>query len=145
VDNMSDIVWLVNPKPKSMNDLFIRLKEIYYPILLQQGTRFIVEIPESFVETKLTMDERQNIYLIFKEAINNSIKYSKALNIYFTAEYEDRSAVISLKDDGVGFDVSLEAGNGIPNMKKRAVNIKASIEILSTRGKGTSVTLMVKL
>jgi ligand-binding sensor domain-containing protein/two-component sensor histidine kinase len=145
VDSMSDIVWLVSPKPKSMYDLFIRLKEIYNPILSQRGVKLIVDIPGSFMHLDLSMEQRQNIYLIFKEAINNSIKYSCAKNITFTAQREENYINISLKDDGKGFDSSAGKGNGLPNMKKRAAAINASVDIISETGRGTLVALNVKL
>jgi ligand-binding sensor domain-containing protein/two-component sensor histidine kinase len=145
IDNMSDIVWLVNPRPRSMYDLLVRLKEIYYPVLSGKGIKFNFDIPDTFMNIKLGMDERQNIYLIFKEALNNSIKYSGAGHISLAAEPEDESIIITLKDDGKGFNPEIIKGNGITNMRSRSAELKGDLQIISSGGSGTSVSIKVKL
>jgi signal transduction histidine kinase len=91
------------------------------------------------------MDERQNIYLIFKEALNNSIKYSGAGHISLAAEPEDESIIITLKDDGKGFNPEIIKGNGITNMRSRSAELKGDLQIISSGGSGTSVSIKVKL
>ncbi|HVO74290.1 MAG TPA: triple tyrosine motif-containing protein, partial [Ignavibacteriaceae bacterium] len=141
VDNMSDIVWLVNPKQNTLYDLMLRLKDIYSPIINSRGTIFKVEISDSIKDFKMDVEKRQNIYLIFKEGINNSIKYSKAKNILLKLETAEDSVKIILKDDGCGFDIDFVKGNGLINMKRRAENLKADFAIHTSQGKGTSIVL----
>jgi len=141
IDNMSDIVWLVNPKPNTLFDLILRLKDIYSPILSSLGINFKVDISDSIKYLNLDLEKRQNIYLIFKEAINNSIKYSNAKNILLNLETADYTYKIILKDDGCGFDTNSGKGNGLINMKRRARNIGAELSIQSNPGRGTRIAL----
>jgi ligand-binding sensor domain-containing protein/two-component sensor histidine kinase len=144
IDNMSDIVWLVNPKANTLYDLILRLKDIYSPILNSLGVNFKVDISDSIKDRNIQVEKRQNIYLIFKEGINNSIKYSRAKNISLNLELVDDSYRIILKDDGCGFEISSVRGNGLINMKRRAENIGADFSIQSIPGKGTIVILKVE-
>lgn len=145
IDSMSDIVWLVNPKPNTLYDLVLRLKDIYSPILYSLGISFKAEISEALADFKISMDKRQNIYLIFKEAINNSIKYSNSKEIKFLIDIESSNYQIILKDNGCGFDsTNFKPGNGLINMRKRAKSIKAEITIDSAPGKGTEISLKGK-
>jgi len=144
IDNMSDIVWLVNPKANTLYDLILRLKDNYSPILNSLGVNFKVDISDSIKDINIHVEKRQNIYLIFKEAINNSIKYSNAKHISLNLEPVDDSYRIILKDDGCGFEMNARKGNGLINMKRRAENISAVLSIQSIPEKGTTIILKLK-
>jgi hypothetical protein len=140
IDKMSDIVWLVNPKRDSLYDLIIRLKDNYSEILSYLEIDFRSENLSSLKNISLPMDQRQQIYLLFKEAINNSIKYSHCTQITLNAFVNRHKLEITLKDNGVGFDYeNVKKGNGLDNMSERARKIKSSLTIFSEPGKGTIV------
>jgi signal transduction histidine kinase len=85
-------------------------------------------------------------YRIAQEAINNSIKHSKArkLLIYYST-YPDK-VVVRIVDDGVGFDMAeLAAGMGLNNMRERAASVGASVELASSVGEGTTILLQTRL
>ena len=71
VDSMSDIVWFVNPNRDSLHDLIKRLKDSYSDLLSEIGISFGTNNIDNIIDFKMPMDVRQNLYLIFKEAINN--------------------------------------------------------------------------
>ena len=86
------------------------------------------------------MEYRQNLFLIFKEAMNNSLKYSGAAEISLNVELSGRRLVMQLVDDGKGFDTDqAQDGNGLGNMKERAARIGGVLGIESTPGDGTSI------
>jgi len=100
----------------------------------------------------LDMYERKNIYLIFKEAINNAAKYSVCKNVWIEFSKKSRLLEMKITDDGKGFtvgDVSMLSkkggGNGLVNMKKRADDLKGELKIISEEGKGTEVLLKMRL
>ena len=129
VDSMSDIVWVVNPKKDTLYDLIARLKDSYSDFLESIGIRFKTSDLEKLENIKLPMDFKQNLYLIFKEGINNSIKHSNCKNIYLETNIIGDRIEIKLQDDGSGFDVTSESmGNGIFNMRNRAELIGAKIK-----------------
>lgn len=83
--------------------------------------------------------------MIFKEAINNTLKYSKADLVKFKANVDQNVLEINLEDNGVGFDLeNVNYGQGINNMKVRALRIKGNLEICSNKN-GTSILLAVKI
>jgi ligand-binding sensor domain-containing protein len=146
IGNMSDIVWLVNPKPETFYDLVLRLKDIYSPICEPLGIVFRIKNPEVLENLKITMEQRQNIYLIFKEAINNSLKYSGSKNICLTIETDVKNIELTLVDDGKGFDINTSfSGNGLKNMRLRAKALKGELEIRSISGQGTKIVLNMKV
>ncbi|HEY6626273.1 MAG TPA: two-component regulator propeller domain-containing protein, partial [Ignavibacteriaceae bacterium] len=104
VDSMSDIVWVVNPQRDSLHDLIVKLKDSYNEFFSSIGISFQVNNVEKSDDIKLPMDYKQNLLLMFKEAINNAIKYSDCRKLTLEAFYENDTIKIVLKDDGTGFD-----------------------------------------
>ncbi len=145
VDNMSDIVWVVNPNRDSLHDLIIRLKDSYSELLNSLGISFKAKHLEKLEDVKLPMDVKQNLYLIFKEAINNSIKHSNCKLITLDANLRNDVLEISLTDDGNGFDENqINSGNGLKNMMSRAVQIGGRIKMKSSANNGTSIRFIGK-
>ena len=145
VDNMSDIVWVVNPSRDSLHDLILRLKDNYSDLLNSMGISFKTKNLEKLKDVKLPMDVKQNLYLIFKEAVNNSIKHSSCKQITLESNLRNDVLEISLSDDGNGFDESLiSKGNGLKNMENRAAQIKGRIKIKSSANAGTSIRFIGK-
>ena len=99
---------------------------------------------ETLNDLKLPMVVRKNFYLIFKEALNNLVKYSQATRASVTLSATAREIELLIRDNGAGFDLqNVERGNGIPNMNRRAQEMKAQLLIESSRGTGTSVQLLL--
>jgi signal transduction histidine kinase len=88
------------------------------------------------------MEARRDFFLIFKEALNNAAKYSKAKDVWVAVTIEGRQLSFLIKDNGVGFDVSkADGGNGLGNMQKRADAVNGKIKIVSKPGEGAVVRL----
>jgi signal transduction histidine kinase len=88
------------------------------------------------------MQVKKNIYLTFKEAINNAVKYSEAKNIFLSVKNEKDFINLEIRDDGKGFDKhTCQQGNGLSNMQARANDLQANFNIDSRPGKGTAVRL----
>jgi signal transduction histidine kinase len=140
IDDMSDIVWMIKPQKDTMTDLVSRLKDSYNDVLDVKGISFQVENSHLFKNIKLNMEQRQFIFLIFKEAINNAIKYSDCSAIKLKISTERKKIIIILQDNGKGFDVqNTERGNGLINMYQRAKKIKATLDIDSQINNGTKI------
>ena len=90
------------------------------------------------------MEVRKNLYLIFKEATNNLVKYSGANKATFIVKTEKDNLTMLISDNGRGFNQQQTTeGNGLKNMKKRAVEIGGQLLIDSWPGKGTEIQLRV--
>ena len=78
--------------------------------------------------------------MICKEAMNNSLKYAQCQTFRLKAESSENQLRLILSDDGLGFEQEqLIRVNGLNNMKARAAEIGANIEIQSVPGLGTSI------
>ncbi|MEJ2614669.1 MAG: two-component regulator propeller domain-containing protein, partial [Ignavibacteriaceae bacterium] len=140
VDNMSDIVWLVNPKRDSLYDLILRLRDTYSELSSYTNISFRSENIISLQKVSLSMEHRQNLYLIFKEAINNCITHSSCTEINLDASVKGRILEMTLKDNGEGFrKEDIKDGNGLGNMKNRAKKIGGHLNIDSKIGEGTII------
>jgi len=145
VDSMSDIVWSINPENDSLDKIIFRMRSLSYNLLRAKKIECSFSADENLSGIKLPMEIRRNFYLIFKEALNNLVKYSQAAHASILISREHGSITCIIRDDGVGFDSTQEyAGNGLGNMRKRAEEIGAALSIESSIGKGTSVELNLK-
>jgi signal transduction histidine kinase len=82
------------------------------------------------------------VYLLFKEAINNAVKYSDASLLQLSVYHSDQSVEFAISDNGKGFDITtIKKGNGLMNMQKRADDICAQLCVGSVLQKGTVISL----
>ncbi len=140
IDNMSDIVWLVNPKRDSLYDLILRLRDTYTELSSYKSISFKSENLKSLEKVSLSMEHRQHLYLIFKEGINNCIRHSGCSEISLDAFVRGKRLEMILRDNGDGFDFeNLPNGNGLSNIKNRAKRIGGSLKISSKIGEGTTL------
>ena len=145
-ESLSDIVWNISPKYDDINQLFIRMKR--YAADMLDGKQIIGELnfPSSTAQVRMPMDQRRDFYLIFKEGVNNLVKYANASSARVSVTIDDQLVRLEIKDNGVGFDEStIQVGNGIQNMKQRASKWKAKLQIQSHPGQGTSLLLEMKV
>ena len=88
------------------------------------------------------MQQRKNLYLIFKEAVNNLAKYSKTKKSSIRLEQEKKYLRMVIIDEGTGFTMaSIKKGNGLDNMQSRAAEMNAQLEIHSSENKGTTISV----
>ncbi|HEU5166680.1 MAG TPA: triple tyrosine motif-containing protein, partial [Chitinophagaceae bacterium] len=143
---MSDIIWAINPQNDSFDKIINRLESYAKSIASSSGVQLHFKTDEEVKQVNLDMQERNNIYLICKEAINNAIKYSGSQQLLFIIEKNNRQVRIAVKDDGKGFNAEqLFDGNGLKNMKARAKEIKANLNIVSGNGGGTAIELSLNI
>jgi ligand-binding sensor domain-containing protein len=140
IENMSDIVWLINPKRDSLYELFLKLKDGYEEILSYRQILLHINDLHSLESVALPMEHRKNIYLIFKEAVNNAVKHSGCTEISINTEVRGRSLTITMYDNGKGFDTAKRRnGNGVDNMQLRAEAIGGTVRIQSSAANGTMI------
>lgn len=145
IDAMSDIVWTINPENDSFEKIIFRMRSLTYNLLRAKNIEFIFKADETLNSLKLSLEKRRNFYLIYKESLNNLIKYAQAKQVTVTLSHQPSEIILLISDDGVGFNTTRKYnGNGITNMKKRAKEMNASLDIESTLGAGTSIRLILK-
>jgi signal transduction histidine kinase len=87
------------------------------------------------------------VYRIVQEALTNVIKHSGASRANITVYADFSNLHLIIEDNGVGFNTSTptDTGNGLYNMKERAILLNGSINIISSQGKGTKIVAQFPL
>ena len=149
VETMSDMVWAINPANDNFDTLISRMRNYASEVLNAKSIAFVFDIDERIeADMKLSIDERKNIFLIFKEAIYNAAKYSMCRNVKVNLRKDRNKLLLMIDDDGIGFDLNSTSsynGNGIRNMNERAEELKADFKIDSVASRGTRILLDVEL
>lgn len=137
MEKMGDIVWMI--KPASQEGLKERMHRFLHEMCNSRNINCTLNTGE-LLQAKLDMHQRKGLYLVFKEAVNNAVKYSEAKNIEVSIKEQDQKISLEVKDDGKGFDTASNGkGNGLDNMKNRAKELQGETKVLSAPGKGTTV------
>jgi signal transduction histidine kinase/ligand-binding sensor domain-containing protein len=142
--SMSDIVWALHTQHDSLEGLLSYLREKIREFLEPISVKYRLDFPDDDGNMKLSGEQRRNILLVMKEALNNAVKYADASLITISCRRIKGRLVFKVVDDGKGFDI-LNAeghGNGLKNMHKRMESIKGDFVILQP-GKGTEIIFSV--
>ncbi len=144
IDNMNDIVWTVNPANDRFGNMLIRMKACAVEMFEAKNIAFTIKISEGLDDLKIPMQIRKDYFLVFKEAVNNLVKYSLCSNAAIVIDRINHALITTIDDDGKGFDREIIcSGNGLKNMQERADNMNGKLHIVTEPGKGTSITLIV--
>lgn len=142
VNSMSDIVWAINPENDEAEKLTQRMENYARDICAAKEIQLQFEVDTKIRKLRFTLEQRKNIYLIFKESVNNALKYSMANNITVTIGRYGIKMELMIRDDGKGFDPgTVKMGNGLKNLYARTKEIKGQITIISAEYKGTTIKL----
>jgi signal transduction histidine kinase len=142
VSSMSDIVWAINPGNDEGEQLVQRMESYARDICAVKNVPLTFSSGDRINHINLSLELKKNIYLIFKESLNNALKYAGAKHILVSIELTGNTIRLKIKDDGKGFDPKeVRKGNGLKNIHARAQEIGAALLLTSEPGKGTSVEL----
>jgi signal transduction histidine kinase len=146
MESMSDIVWAINPANDTMDKILIRMKELAAEVLEPAKVNYFFHEEGSLENLKLNVGQRKDLYLIFKEALNNAVKYSEASEVHISLKQKDNRLQLRVTDNGKGFDLnSARSGNGLKNMRSRAEDMRAVLQIESIPESGTTVSMEVDI
>ncbi len=140
-----DLIWSMDPKEDSLYDFAVRLKDFGNEIFEGTETQFkMTGISESFRNTRLSMYNKRHLIFIFKEAMNNALKYSNSTSVTIDINLRGNILEMTMQDNGIGFDLNNDVkGYGIKNIYNRARQISARVEIVSEANKGTTIKFTV--
>ncbi len=145
MEKMSDLVWTIKPEEAEGSNLKQRMERFAYEICTAKSIALQLQLDK--LDTKdLNMEQRKNMYLIFKEALNNAVKYSGTAKVYISAVNGGNLLTMIVKDEGKGFDKRMiQTGNGLVNIQNRAKGVGGVLEIDSGPGLGTTIKLVMPL
>lgn len=132
---MRDFIWALDPEKDTLHDALVRLKDFGSALFETSDARFRAAGSEALAQVELPMEERRELLFIFKEAMHNCLKYAACQNVTFEAALCAGEIVLTLADDGAGFEVAApHEGYGLNNMRSRAQKIGGALEIVSQPG-----------
>lgn len=145
MEAMSDIVWMINSRNDRFENIIVRMRTLAADLFEATGRTLHLHFDERLNHVTLNMQERKNFYLIYKEAINNTAKYSGGKDVWIEMTLKDGEICLLIKDNGKGFDLrNGKKGNGLFNMQKRTDALKGKLNVTSETGKGTTVELRLR-
>jgi signal transduction histidine kinase/ligand-binding sensor domain-containing protein len=145
VDAMGDIVWAINPKHDHLSNLEHRMRRFAGDILSARNVDLEFCVPPEYEDFRISADIRRQVFLIFKEAVNNIVRHSYSTRAAVEFAVIEDDLTLRLSDNGRGFTPSAVSGNGLVNMQKRAADLGGIVALESTPGKGTSLMLRIPL
>lgn len=141
MEKMGDFVWMIKPTDNDGAGLKERMERFVHELCDSREIecRFSGDAMDGL---KLSMKQKKNLYLIFKEAVNNAVKYSNSLVLEVKISTENKNLNMVIEDHGNGFDANkIIKGNGLENMHFRAKELKGKLVISSKPLEGTRLHL----
>ena len=119
--NIGEIIWSLNPKNDSFDNLFAYIRNYAYDFLEEANIDCKIHFPDNLPVVSISPELRRNVFLIIKESLNNIVKHSEATEVEITLLLSSNHFSLSIKDNGKGIigDEFQTNGNGLGNMKKR--------------------------
>jgi ligand-binding sensor domain-containing protein/signal transduction histidine kinase len=146
VDSMSDIVWAINPKRDRLSDVVFRMRRFAADAFTGKQIDFTFQAPRGESDLSLGPDVRREVYLVFKESVNNVVRHSECSHVEIELRVGGDGLHLQVRDDGRGFDTGRrDGGHGLESMRRRARRLGGTLELLSLPGKGTTVRLVIPL
>ena len=153
---MDEIVWAINPHHDSLDSVAEYFAEFVEEYLSTSGLKFRLDIPLNLPPQVITSELRHNLFLAFKEALNNTVKHARAGEVVVTLCFQGKVLLLSVEDNGCGFEMPTAAGNhpdkrrgaggnGLQNMRQRLEALGGRCHIESVPGRGTRVSFEVNL
>lgn len=147
-EGIRDFTWMLDPDKDSLFDLALRLKDFGEELFDHTEVVFRTHgFLQSWQEIQLPLQMRRHLVLIFKEAMNNVLKYAEASEVLLEVNVADDTLELSCIDNGKGIREAKSQGSGygLKNMKSRAAQMDGQLDISSEPDKGTIIRLTVML
>jgi signal transduction histidine kinase len=139
-----EVVWDINPSNDQSEEWLERIIAFARDVFDSKQIDLQIDVDSAAYQVILPVLERREVYLIFKEAINNIARHSDATEVKFLTKIPDKNLTISILDNGKGFnEEAVQKGNGLENLQKRADKINAKLTIKSKENEGTEVKLIL--
>jgi signal transduction histidine kinase len=144
---LDEIVWVVNPKHDKLDSLVAYCGQYAQDFFKATPIRCRLDLAFDVPDWTLTSQMRHNLFLAFKEALNNAACHAQAQTVEISAQMEAAGFALAVKDDGQGFEChqSGGAGNGLTNMQHRLAELGGCCLIQSAPGAGTTVKFIIKV
>jgi len=132
--SMREMLWSLNSGNDTLGS-FIDYAKIYAQNFLKRTTIVIITESEKIAEeTTISTEQRRNLFLCLKEALNNIYKHSQASEIKLSFTQKEKEFIMKISDNGIGINHKNPEGNGLRNMKRRMQEQNGHCEITTENG-----------
>jgi ligand-binding sensor domain-containing protein/two-component sensor histidine kinase len=143
---LNDIIWSVNSSNDPMEEIFTRMRRYAADLFDNSNTICHLNLDKTVAEKKLNMEQRRDLYLIYKESMNNIHKHATARNVWIDMLWLNNKLHLKIKDDGKGFEpTNITNRNGLKNIRNRIGKWKGNIDIETSPGNGTLIEILLPL
>jgi signal transduction histidine kinase len=154
---MAETVWAVNPHHDTLDSLINYLQKFAQAFLEHAGIRCRLDVPFQLPAWSLSAETRHNLFLAFKETLNNIVKHAGASEVHIGLTLEPAGFLLVVRDNGRGFTNGtapdgvvkdrggFNGGNGLRSLQRRMAGIGGRCEIRSVPPHGTSVQFKVPI
>jgi signal transduction histidine kinase len=146
IESMRDIVWLIRPGEETWAQMLTRFRETAAKLLRTHEYTFTLLGSSS--EVRLPLEFKRDLFLIYKEVLNNIVRHARAENVQIEIDCRRNRLDLTIVDDGIGFnnlDQEFREGNGLRNLRMRAQAIGANLKVRSALNEGTRILLSVPM
>ena len=150
--SLDEIVWAIDPRHDTLESLIRYMGRFAQESLGAANIRCRLDVPLEVPAWPLTAETRHNLFLAYKEALNNVVKHAGATEVRISVEVRSHDFILLLRDNGRGFDREqppsneggrIASGNGLRNIEGRISRIGGRCEISSQFGKGTVISFVI--
>jgi signal transduction histidine kinase len=142
---MSDAVWSIDARYDSAASLLDRLRDHAHEVLPAAGIELDFEAEPALTTITLSLASRQALYVIYKEALHNVVKHAQARLVQVRLGLRQQQLELEVQDDGRGMaDLPRPGGQGLANMRMRALAVGGAITLEATRP-GTRLVVRLPL
>ncbi len=147
IQAMDEIVWTINPKNDTLDNLANYVFQYAQDYFQNSGLRCRLDMPAKLPEHTMSTEERHNIFMAVKEALNNVIKHAHATEVRISLSTTDDLLTILIADNGRGFISPSPSvtGDGLENMRARLRRIGGVLALANNVGGGALVRMEVRI
>jgi len=141
----NEIAWMLDHEENSLGNLIINIRRNATHLLEQAGIDLHFTVDDEVPAMAVTQEFRRDVYLIVKEAVQNTVRHSGASVVEISIHIDAGGMTIVVRDNGKGIYKAGGShwGNGMKDMQRRVEQIDGRMEI--TAGAGTAITIVSPL
>jgi two-component system sensor histidine kinase DesK len=132
--SMREMLWSLNSGNDTIGS-FVEYAKIYAENFLKKTNILLsTEKKDIILETVITTEQRRNLFLCLKEALNNAYKHSESNQLKLSFIQKDKEFMMKISDNGIGINHEKAEGNGLRNMKRRMQEQNGHCELTTENG-----------
>jgi ligand-binding sensor domain-containing protein/two-component sensor histidine kinase len=143
IQAMDEIVWTINPKNDTLDNLANYIFQYAQEYFQNTDVRCRLDFPPRLPDQPVSTEERHNLFMAVKEALNNVLKHAGATEVRIGLSVVGSRLIMTIVDNGRGFSPERPhpTGNGLQTMRERLERIGGELVLESKPGEGTKIRM----